>query len=151
MITIAMSAVIDADPERVWRALTVPTELAAWDESLLGPVEAFPEYPAAGCSVRWRCRLGGVQTVLYDRPLDVEPPGRLRSAISIGSMRYEQTFTLTPEPGAALRTRLGMKVVAANSIAVVGAVVDRFAVRKLTSERIDATLQSLQKWCAQDL
>jgi uncharacterized protein YndB with AHSA1/START domain len=148
VITIAMSAVIDAGPLRVWRALTVPAEVAAWDDSILGPAEAFVDYPESCRPVRWRCRLGGVQTVMHERPLDVEPPGRLRSAISIGSMRYEQTFTLAPEPGSAMRTRLGMRVVASNSIPVVGAVVDRFAVRRLATERVDSTLRSLQKWCA---
>jgi uncharacterized protein YndB with AHSA1/START domain len=151
LITIAMSAVIDADPPRVWRALTVPAELIAWDESILGPAESFDGYPSSGRAVRWRCRLGGVQTVMHDRPIEVEPPGRLRSVISIGSLRYEQTFTLAPEPGpGAIRTRLGLRIVASNSIPVVGAVVDRFEVRRMTAGRVDSTLRCLQKWCANE-
>ena len=56
-----MSVVIDADRERVWRALTMPSELIAWDERILSPIDEPGQYPFAGQHVRWRYRLGSVQ------------------------------------------------------------------------------------------
>ncbi len=151
MITIAMATVIGAAHSRVWRALTDPTELVAWDERLLGPVGEPDGYPVSGQHQCWRYRMGKVQLVMHDRPLEVVGEERLRRAISLGSMRYEQTYTLQPEISSESRgdrrTRLGMKVVASNSIPVMGDVVDRFEVRRLTAEYIDTTLRLVQKFC----
>jgi uncharacterized protein YndB with AHSA1/START domain len=150
LITIAMATVIGADHLRVWRALTDPTELMTWDERILAPVDPPDRYPFKGQHVRWRYRLGSVQLVMHDRPLEVSAPERLRSVIRLGSMSYEQTFTLKSEDGAPHRTRLGMRVVASNSIPVVGDVVDRFAVRRMAAEHIDETLRSIQSFCEND-
>ena len=142
-----MSAAISAAPDRVWRALTDPTELTGWDERLLGFIESAASYPTAGELFKWRYRLGSVQTVLYDRPQEVRPLLRLDSLLTLGSLRFNQTYTLKAEANEPQRTRLGMKLIMSNSVPVVGAVIDRFDVRQLATERIDATLRQLQKWC----
>jgi uncharacterized protein YndB with AHSA1/START domain len=152
LITIAMSAVIDADCGRVWRALTEPGELVAWDERLLAPVESPSEYPVSGQLVRWRCRLGSVQLVMHERHQAVVPGKRLRSIVSMGSMRFDQTYTLLPDRdpggnGSPQRTRLGLKIIASNSIPVIGAIIDRFEVRRIAAERIDTSLRSISQWC----
>ena len=85
MITIAMAAVIDAEHDRVWRALTDPSELVAWDERILAPVEPPDRYPFSGQHVRWRYRLGSVQLVMHERPLEVVPGERLRTSIRTSS------------------------------------------------------------------
>jgi uncharacterized protein YndB with AHSA1/START domain len=150
VITIAMAAVIDAEQHRVWRALTDPAELVAWHEGIIAPVERPDAYPFSGQHVRWRYKLGNVQLVMHERPLEVVDLERLRTAISVGSMRYEQTFTLQPDVGPPSRTHLGMRVAAENSIAVIGEVVDRFAVRRLAAEHIDSTLRALTDWCERE-
>jgi len=91
-----------------------------------------------------------VQVVLHEQPLEIERPERLSSALKVGSMRFEQTYTLTRESEAPVRTRLGMKLVTTSSVPVLGAVVDRFSVRKLAAERIDHNLRSIQQWCNQN-
>ena len=142
-----MSVVIDADRERVWRALTVPSELVARDERILSSIDATAAYPFAGQHVRWRYRLGSVQVVLHEQPLEIVRPERLCSALKVGSMRFEQTFTLTSESSEPPRTRLGMKLVTTSSVPVVGDVVDRFNVRKMAADHVDRTLRSVQGWC----
>lgn len=149
-----MSVVIDADRERVWRALTEPKELVAWDDRILSPIDPPGEkrrraYPFAGEHFRWRVRLGSVQVVMHEQPLEIERLERLSSEVKVGSLRFEQTYTLTPESVAPPRTRLGMKLVTTSSVPVVGDVVDRFSVRKLAAERIDHTLRAVQQWCHQ--
>ena len=142
-----MSTVIGAEPQRIWRALTDPDELSSWDERIIAPVDRPDSYPSAGQHVRWRYRLGSVQLVMHDRPREIIPMQRLQSRIAIGSLRYEQTFSLMPERADSPRTRLSMKIIASNSVPVIGEIVDRHDVRRMSVEHIDITLRSIQKWC----
>ena len=142
-----MSVVIDADRQRVWRALTAPSELTAWNEQILSSIDEPGEYPFAGQHVRWHYRLGSVRVVLHEQPLEIVRLERLCSALRTGSMRFEQTFTLTSESRDPPRTRLSMKLVTKSSVPVVGDVIDRFSVRKMAAERLDRTLRSVQSWC----
>jgi uncharacterized protein YndB with AHSA1/START domain len=145
VITTAMSTVIGAERTRVWRALTEAAEVVRWDEHVLALVEPADEYPQVGREVHWRYQLGAIPVVLHECPLEVIPDARLRSSIALGLFRFDETFQLAPEPGA--RTRLSLKLVASNSIPVVGGVLDRFAVRRLASGFIDGKLRAVQKWC----
>jgi len=147
MITIAMAAVIDAGQKRVWRALTDPEERVAWDERVLALVDLPSGYPASGQHLRWRYRLGSVQLIMHERPIEVCAEERLRANLQIGSMRYEQTYGLQAETGGGAATRLAMRVVASNSIPLVGSEIDRFDVREMAASHVDVTLRSLQKWC----
>jgi len=150
VITISMSTVISAEPSRVWRALTTPDELVAWDERILAPVRPLTGYPKQGEDVQWRYRIGHVQLVMHDRPLEVLSPDRLKRTIRVGTLRYEQTFTLMRERIDPPLTRLSMKSVASNSVPVLGGdVVDRFEVRRMTTEHVDETLRSVREWCEQ--
>ena len=150
MITIAMSAVIGAPRERVWRALTVPEEVIRWDERLLALAAPAPGHPRAGQTVRWRCRLGSVVVDLLERPVEVMPCQRLLSEISLGLFRFEETCGLSDEAGDGSRTRLSVRLVAANSVPVVGGLLDRFEVRQLAATMVDTKLKALQVWCERD-
>jgi len=145
-----MSTVIDAERGRVWRALTDAGERASWDAALLAPVSERARPGAEGRSwVRWRYRLGSVQTVMRERAVEVQPLERLRSEVAIGSFSYARTFTLGVDPENPARTRLSMKLVSSSAVPLLGATADRFEVRKLVSERIDETLRAVQRWCEQ--
>lgn len=147
LITLIMSVVIEADRERVWRALTEPSELIEWDDRVLATLGDADDYPFAGQRVRWRYRLGGVPVVLHEQPQEIARLERLTSTLKVGSLRFDQTYTLSTESVAPPRTRLGMKLVTTSSVPVMGDVVDRFGVRKLAAERIDHTLRAVQEWC----
>jgi uncharacterized protein YndB with AHSA1/START domain len=147
VITAAMSTVIGAARARVWRALTEAAEVVRWDERVIGLEEPASEYPRVGRSVHWRYRLGSVPMVLQEEPLEVVPDSKLRSSVALGLFRFDETFQLTSEPGGEQRTRLMLKLVASNSVPVVGGSLDRFAVRRLAAEFIDAKLRGVQKWC----
>ena len=142
-----MSVVIDADRSRVWKALTEPSELVAWDERILASVDADGNYPFSGKHVRWRYQLGSVQVVLHELPREVSDCERLTSSLRVGSLHLEQTYTLTTESINPPRTRLGMKLVTTSSVPVMGEVVDRFTMRKMAAERVDVTLRAVQEWC----
>ncbi len=173
LITIVMSAAIAALPQRVWRALTDPSECIAWDENRLSALDAMDRYPEPGEWVRWHYRMGSVPIVMKEQPIEVVPGRKLHSKVTLGSLHFDQTFTLNVEhdpamaggsafegdatdiggsamAGGSAKTLLGMKVVASNSAPVLGAVIDRFEVRRLTSDRVDATLRSITKWCESD-
>lgn len=142
-----MSTVISAKRSRVWRALTQAAEVVRWDERVIALEDPEAEYPRVGQSVRWRYRLGSIPVVLHEQPIEVIPDSRLRSMVALGLFRFDETFQLTSEPGDGERTRLSLKLVASNSVPVVGGALDRFAVRRLAVEFIDSKLRSVQKWC----
>jgi hypothetical protein len=175
LITVALSATIGAPSERVWRALIDPSERTVWDERILGEVSlargkertssarraggleparsSNPETSRVDESGRrqWRFRLGGMPLVMQDEILDTQRNERLRSRISIGSMQFTQTLTLYREDDeSGPRTRLGMKLVAQNSIAVIGELVPRLDVQKIVIEYVDSTLRQVQKHCEAD-
>jgi uncharacterized protein YndB with AHSA1/START domain len=142
-----MSTAVGADPERVWRALSVPEELIRWDDRLEALLDPADDYPQSGQEIRWRCRLGSIAVVLRNSLLEVVPRERLRSTTEMGLLRFDETFTLGCEADDPHRTRLQLKLVAANSIPVVGGLIDRFAVRRLATDLIDTKLRAIQKWC----
>ena len=147
VITSAMSTAITAGRERVWRALTTPSELIRWDDELIALLDPVPDYPQLGQQVRWRYRIGSVEIIVHQTIQEVQPGERLQSAICRGLFRFDETYTLADEVASPDRTRLSLKVVASNSTPVVGGEMDRFAVRRLSAELIDSRLRSVQKWC----
>jgi len=146
VITVGMSAVIESPPGRVWRALTVPEEVIRWDERMLALRDPVPGHPTEGRQACWRYRLGAIAVDLHDLPLEVVSERRLRSAVSLGLFRFEETWTLDASRDLA-HTRLALRIVSSNSVPLVGGILDRFAVRKLTSERVDAKLRAIRSWC----
>ncbi len=64
----------------------------------------------------------------------------------MGSMRFEQVYSLQPDPGES-GTRIALKVVTPNSIPILGGTVDRFEVRRMATEYASTKIRSLQKWC----
>lgn len=147
MITSAISTAISAKRARVWRALTTPSELIRWDDQIVALLDPVVGYPRVGQRVRWRYHVGAIQIVVHQTIQEIQPRERLQSAISLGLFRFDETYALADEHSSPDRTRLSLKVVASNSIPVVGGLLDRFAVRRLSAELIDARLRSIQKWC----
>jgi uncharacterized protein YndB with AHSA1/START domain len=142
-----MSTVIGSARSRVWRALTAPGEMIRWDERAVALLDPADDYPAVGRAVRWRYRVGTVPVVLHDRPLEVVAGQRLRSRIDLGLFHFDGTYALADEPGSPDRTRVTLKLVAENSVPVVGGLLDRFGVRRIGAQLADSRLRQLQKWC----
>src|SRR3974377_1489856 len=101
MYAFDVSVEIDAPPERVWRALCDPGEVVQWDTGVVQALDAPPNYPQEGQHVRWRYANGPFR-VLHDRPLDVVPNYRLRSALAVGPVRFDETYTLAARNGGCL-------------------------------------------------
>lgn len=142
-----MSTLITAERDRVWRALTTPSEVIRWDDQVVELLDPLPDYPQLGQQVRWRCRVGSVPIVVHQTIQEVQPGERLQSSISRGVFCFDEIYTLTDEVEARERTRLSLRVVASNSTPVVGGTMDRFAIRRLSAELIDTRLRAVQKWC----
>ena len=161
LITVALSTSIAAPADTVWRALADPAARARWDERILGEVAlsrkpkrrpSRPEHAgllsAPVKRTRWRFRLGNIPLVMQDDLLRADRHDRLVSHVSIGSMQFDQTLTCYPDDDdTGPHTRLGMKLVARNSIAVIGELIPRLDVQKLVIEYVDTTLRQVQKYC----
>ena len=138
-----MSTAITADRERVWRALTTPSELIRWDERIVALLDPAPDYPNPGQSIRWRYRIGSVEIEVHQTIREIQPQERLQSAISLGLFRFDETYTLTSENAAPDRTRLSLSIVSSNSVPVVGGLLDRFTVRQLCAKLVDSRMRSV--------
>lgn len=143
-----MAKVVRCPRARVWRALTAPAELIRWDTRRVSLEEAAPAYPTLGRSVRWRIALGNVTLPQREEPVEVVVSERLRSAVWLGSFRFDESFTLSDEPMGT--TRLSLTVAAKNSMPMLGGELDRFDVRRLATERVAGTLEMIQRWCEAD-
>ncbi len=142
-----MSTLITAKRDRIWRALTTPSELIRWDDQLVALLDPAPDFPQLGQKIRWRYRIGSVPIVVHQTIQEVQPGERLQSTISRGVFCFDEMYTLADEIAAPDRTRLSLRVVASNSTPVVGGSMDRFEIRRLSAELIDARLRAVQKWC----
>lgn len=142
-----MSTLITAKRDRIWRALTTPSELIRWDDQLVALLDPAPDFPQLGQKIRWRYRIGSVPIVVHQTIQEVQPGERLQSTISRGVFCFDEMYTLADEVAAPDRTRLSLRVVASNSTPVVGGSMDRFEIRRLSAELIDARLRAVQKWC----
>ena len=145
-----MSATITADRKRVWRALTIPDELIRWDTTLLALLDPISDFPSPGQQIRWRYRVGSVAIVITQNIQEVRLHEHIRSKISLGQFRFDETYTLVDEIASPDRTQLTLRTVTSNSTALVSGELDRFDVRQFTTELIDSRLRSIQKWCEND-
>ena len=93
MYPFALTVEISAPVARVWRALCDPREVLAWDSGLEAALEPPDDYPRPGQHVKWRCRSGPFR-VLHDRPQEVVEGRRLRSLLTLGPYRYDETYML---------------------------------------------------------
>ena len=142
MADIELSVEIDALPNRVWRALCDPAEVGAWDSGVEAALDAPPDYPQPGQHVRWRCRSGFFRT-LHDRPQEVVPEERLRSLLSIGFVRYDETYTLTPiERGTRLAVALDVTLAP-----VIGIVISRLQAVADARLAFEASLANIKRHC----
>jgi uncharacterized protein YndB with AHSA1/START domain len=147
VITSAISTAIGATRERVWRALTTPSELIRWNDQIVSLVEPAPGYPQIGQRTRWRYRMGSVEVTAIQTIRRLDHQERLQSEMSMGLFHFDETYLLQTDPVDAGRTRVSLRVTASNSIPIVGGTIDRFEVRRLTADLIDSRLRSVQKWC----
>jgi hypothetical protein len=117
------------------------------DSAARSSADSVPNHGVRSHS-RWRFLFGGVPMVLRDDVLSSEPLERQVSRVTIGSMHFDQTLTLYSEDDeTGPHTRLAMKLVADNSIAVIGEIIARGDVQKIVMEYVDTTLRQVQKHC----
>ena len=133
---------IDASPTRVWRALCDPVEVGAWDSGVEAALDAPADYPRPGQHVRWRCRSGFFR-ILHDRPQEVVREQTLRSLLSLGAVRYHETYTLTPtETGTRVSVDLDVSIVPVLSL-----VVSRLQATIDARIAFETSLASLKRHC----
>jgi len=110
MADVSMSITIGAPPSRVWHALCDPTEVGQWDSGVEAALDAPADYPRPGQHVRWRCRSGFFR-IIHDHPQEVAREQKLRSLLSLGFVRYDETYLLAPsKAGSRLEVQLDVSI-----------------------------------------
>jgi len=94
---VCVTTEIAAPLARVWRALTVPHEVSAWDG--VAPLDVPVGYPQVGQHARWRSRFGPLRLTLHDRIEAVEEGRRLAASIDVGFVHVAEEYRLSPGPG----------------------------------------------------
>ncbi|MDX1648446.1 MAG: SRPBCC family protein [Myxococcota bacterium] len=144
-----MAAEVGASPADIWRRLVDPEALARWHPGAVGPAVADAGWPRPGARRRLRTRRGRLPLELRETVLEAVPRRRLRCDVRLGLHRFEACFTLAAERGGR-RTRLGLRVVTASQVPLVGGALDRFATRRLVAEVAAAWLEGLSRLEAGD-
>ena len=143
MVRIELSLDIDASPARVWRALCEPAEVVQWDSGVEAAIDAPADYPKPGQVVRWRLRSGGYRT-LIDRPQVAEPERALRSLLSFGPLRLDETYTLTPSAGGCT---LSVLIDAKADVPALGTVIERTYLGPTVRRDFGASLAAIRRHC----
>ena len=130
---------------RVWRALTLPAEVACWDTGIVEPIDAPPDYPRAGQYVRWRYRIGPLPLILHDRPSRVEPCRLLRSSIRLGPFEFDETYTLHSKHASS--TQLSADLYVTSRVPVLGFLLERIAGKPLAQHAVQASLAAIRYHC----
>jgi hypothetical protein len=134
-----------AGRERVWRALTVPSEVVCWDTGVVAALDPPPDYPRVGQHVRWRYRLGVLPLTLHDRPTCVEPGSVLRSSIRLGPFDFDEIYTLAA--GGPSATRLSGELGLASTVPVFGSLLERWLGRPLARSTLRTSLAAIKRHC----
>ena len=134
---------VAASPARVWRALCDPAEVVQWDTGVEAALDAPADYPQPGQHVRWRYSNGPFR-ILDDRPQEVVPEQTLRSLISIGPFRFDETYTLEPSD-AGCRLAASMEVRA--PVPLLGWALERLYVGPQSRRTVSASLHAIKEHC----
>ena len=145
MRTFAETIEIAADPDRVWRALSIPAEVVCWDTGVVEPLDAPPDYPRVGQHVRWRYRLGPLPLILHDRPTRVEPASVLRSSIRLGPFDFDETYTLRGSGSSA--TQLTAELSMASTFPILGSLLERIVGQPLARSTVRSSLAAIKRHC----
>jgi hypothetical protein len=143
MYSFEVATDIATPPARVWRALCDPREVVQWDTGVVEALDAPADYPQAGQHVRWRYSNGPFK-LLHDRPQVVTPVRMLRSLISIGPARFDETYTLDAVDGG---TRLAAKMDVSTALGPLGWPLERWYVGPESRRTVEASLRAIKQHC----
>ena len=132
-----------ASPKRVWRALCDPAEVVRWDTGVEAALDAPADYPKPGQHVRWRYANGPFR-LLRDRPQEVVPDEKLRSLLSVGPFRFDETYTLEPDDG---RCHLSAAMEVWLPVPALGWLFERLYLGPQTRRTVEASMRSLKGYC----
>jgi len=145
MLKFRDSTQIATDRARIWRALTVPSEVIQWDTGVIEPLDAPSDYPRAGQRVHWRYRLGPIPLILHDQPKEVLPEDTLCSSIGLGPFQFDETYTIASRtPGC---SELTAELCVSSAVPLVGALLARLVGYPLARATVRASLRSIKRHC----
>jgi uncharacterized protein YndB with AHSA1/START domain len=142
-----MATVVAAPRSSVWSALAEPEQAVHWRPGATGLLADAPREPAPGRLLRLRCVLKDVPVVFEELTLEATREERLRSEVRFGLFRCEETFTLTASDPDGGHTRVSLRLSTPSETPLVGASLDRFAVRRFATELAGNSLAALRDWC----
>jgi len=147
LITLAMATVVAAPRPAVWSALADPEQIARWRPGVQATIDAPDRSARPGRQLRFRCQLQGVPVLLEETTLEAARGELLRSEVRFGLFRFEETFSLAAADPDGGHTRVSLRITTPSETPLVGASLDRFAVRRFATELAASYLRALRDWC----
>ena len=135
---VTVATVIAAPVERVWRALTVPDQVCAWDGVFR--LDVPDDYPQVGQHARWQSPVGPLQLTLHDRINGIEEGRRMAATIDIAFVHVDEEYSLLPTPGG------GTILVTDDDVRAGIPGLNWLAVR-LTRTNVHASMARLKEYC----
>jgi len=89
-----VSTQIAAPVEKVWKALTLPHEVCAWDG--VSALDVPADYPRAGQHARWHSAFGPLRLTLHDHVSVIEERQRMVATIDIAFVHIDEEYRLCP-------------------------------------------------------
>jgi len=134
---------IDAPVARVWIALCDPAQVAQWDTGVIAAINAPPDYPKPGQTVRWQYRSVHWPT-LIDRPQEVVQEQKLRSILELGPYYMDETYSLAAFAGGTLLTTTVALTVRRG---ILGALFERLWAGREVHKGFEASLAGVKRYC----
>jgi hypothetical protein len=88
-----------------------------------------------------------VPVTLEETALEIAPEERLRSEVRFGLFRCEEIFALAAADPDGGHTRVSLRITAPSETPLMGTSLDRFAVRRFTTDLAGTCLRALRDWC----
>ena len=139
---------IEAERERIWAAISDPSEVARWRPGVEGIGSPGASFPTEGRRFEWLCRLNDIPIKLIETPIRVVDGARIESEIRFGLFRFLQTLSISKTSSG---YRVLIQIETPNRMSLVGGTLDRFAVRRFATELAATYLQAIRDWCERDL
>ena len=147
MVRIEHAVDIAAPASRVWRALCDPAEVVRWESGVIEALDAPTDYPRPGQRVYWRTT-GHPPSILVDEPQVVEAERVLRSLLTVGRTRMDETYTLSPTPTGC---RLTVVVEAVSTVPLLGWAIERMQLASSIGRDFVVALESIRRYCEAEL
>lgn len=124
--------------------MTDPDDVIQWSYDVSAILSDSQDYPTAQKTYRWRYRHPFLKVTLYDTPMVIIPDQKFYSVGRMLFFDWNETYELEARPDSVLvSVALNINCI----LPVVGRLIERYYLQRITKEQVRQTLNRLSKFC----